>query len=155
MPKRNATAIEITEILTLEYYSLKKTFSGDIKLNTGKNEKIEPVIGGNGTSKVDIKNPLTKIIQEINLKFGTNFTNKEKVLEKIVEAFKADKKAVNCAKENSPAMFKKIIYDKKFYDVCIDSISQDEDLQKTITADMELAETLKEELFGFIYDNLR
>ena len=104
---------------------------------------------------MDIKNPLTKIIQEINLKFGTNFTNKEKVLEKIVEAFKADKKAVNCAKENSLAMFKKIIYDKKFYDICIDSISQDEDLQKTITTDMELAETLKEELFGFIYDNLR
>ena len=62
---------------------------------------------------------------------------------------------MNCAKENSLAMFKKIIYDKKFYDVCMDSISQDEDLEKTITTDMELAETLKEELFGFIYDNLR
>ena len=37
----------------------------------------------------------------------------------------------------------------------MDSISQDEDLQKIITTDMELAETLKEELFGFIYDNLR
>lgn len=155
LPKREITAVEITDILTLEYYTLKKTFSGNIKLAVDQNEKIVPVIGGDGTSKVDTKSPLTKILQEINSKFGTNFTDKEKVLEKIVDAFKADKKAVNCAKENDANMFRKAYnYDKNFGEVCFDSISQDEELSSFIAENMEIMENLKDALFNYIYDNL-
>ena len=154
LPKRNVTAAEIKDILILEYYRLKKDFSGRIKLEVGKDKKILPVTGGNGTSKVDSKNPLTKIIQEINLKFGTNFTDKEKMFEKIVDAFKADKKAVRCAKENSPDMFRKIFYDKNFEDILGDNVSQDEELKNCVATNIELMETLKDGIFDYIYDNL-
>lgn len=152
LPKREITAVEITNILMLEYYTLKKTFSGNIKLAADQNEKIAPVIGGDGTSKIDTKSPLTKILQDINAKFGTNFTDKEKVLEKIVAAFKADKKAVNCAKENTANMFRKAYnYDKNFDEICFDSISQDDELSSFIAENLE---TLKDALFNYIYDNL-
>ena len=154
LPKRKGDSIYITDLLTLEFYKLKQNFSGSIELKSDDNQKISPIIDSEGIVKKNLKNPLTKIIQEINLKFGTDFSNSDKVFEEILFNFSSDKKAVKCAKENDANMFRTAYqYDKHFEDIFYNL--QDSKFINFILNHIEILQTLKEEMFYHVYKALR
>lgn len=103
LPKTRGPYITIDDKVLLEYYKLEKEFDGSISLSG-----LEGGIGGiNGEAGARPKksNSLAEIIAAINEKFGTNFTEMDKVLEQIQEDFLADDKLVSFAQNNDEAMF--------------------------------------------------
>lgn len=103
LPKTRGQYITIDDKVLLEYYKLEKEFDGSISLSG-----LEGGIGGiKGEAGVRPKksNSLAEIIAAINEKFGTNFTEMDKVLEQIQEDFLADDKLVSFAQNNDEAMF--------------------------------------------------
>ena len=148
-------SVEIKDILTLEYYTLKQNFSGSIELKPDNVQKISPDVDGGGIGKTSVKNPLEKIIRQINLKYGTNFTDADKVFEKILEYFKSDGKAVKCAKENDEHMFRKAYkYDEHFDDFLFKNLQFHSDFENFVANHPEILQTLKEEMFPYVYQNL-
>lgn len=156
LPKRKRDSVEITDILTLEYYTLKQNFSGSIILKSDTVQKILPMTSVEDNSKISVKNTLEKIIQEINLKYGTNFTNADKVLEKVLNDFKADKVAVKCAKENDSKMFRTAYkYDEHFEDILFTNFQHDREFENFIINHLEILPILKEEMFDRVYETLQ
>jgi type I restriction enzyme R subunit len=63
----------------MESYQLKPTFSGKIKLERGAAE-LEPQKGGSGGGMdPGEQEPLSQIIKELNDRFGTDFTQDDKI----------------------------------------------------------------------------
>jgi len=70
---------EIQQNIDMDSYRLQKTSNGKIELERGKPE-IEPIgpkSGHSGTSEE--LEPLSQIIEELNERFGTEFTGEDKV----------------------------------------------------------------------------
>ena len=78
LPKRGTEKVNVDDKVLLEYYRLEKEFEGSIKL-TDSNGIIKPIKGETGRGE-QTKNPLTVLIEEVNDKYGTKFTEIDKVL---------------------------------------------------------------------------
>lgn len=103
LPKTRGPYITIDDKVLLEYYKLEKEFDGSISLSG-----LEGGLGGikgEAGARPKKSNSLAEIIAAINEKFGTNFTEMDKVLEQIQEDFLADDKLVSFAQNNDEAMF--------------------------------------------------
>ena len=103
LPKEKGPYITIDDKVLLEYYRLEKEFDGTISLSG--NEGGLGGIKGEAGARPKKSNSLAEIIAAINEKFGTNFTEMDKVLEQIQADFLADEKLVSFAQNNDEAMF--------------------------------------------------
>lgn len=103
LPKEKGPYITIDDKVLLEYYRLEKEFDGSISLSG--NEGGLGGIKGEAGARPKKSNSLAEIIAAINEKFGTNFTEMDKVLEQIQADFLADEKLVSFAHNNDEAMF--------------------------------------------------
>lgn len=70
--------INIDDKVLLEYYKLEKDFEGPIELESTEGG-YTPISGDSGHREPK-KDPLTVIIDKINEKYGTHFTEMDKVL---------------------------------------------------------------------------
>ena len=103
LPKEKGPYITIDDKVLLEYYRLEKEFDGSISLSG--NEGGLGGIKGEAGARPKKSNSLAEIIAAINEKYGTNFTEMDKVLEQIQQDFLADEKLVSFAQNNDEAMF--------------------------------------------------
>ena len=103
LPKEKGPFITIDDKVLLEYYKLEKEFDGSISLSV--NEGGIGGIKGEAGARTKKSNSLTEIIDAINEKYGTNFSEMDKVLEQIQQDFLSDEKLVSFAKNNDEAMF--------------------------------------------------
>ncbi len=103
LPKEKGPYITIDDKVLLEYYRLEKEFDGSISLS-GSESGLGGIKGEAG-ARPKKSNSLAEIIAAINEKFGTNFTEMDKVLEQIQQDFLADEKLVSFAKNNDETMF--------------------------------------------------
>ena len=77
--KRDELPVEIQQNIDMDSYRIKQTASGKIKLDRGIGE-LEPQKGGNDVPDRPRRDrALSQIIQELNERFGTDFTDDDKV----------------------------------------------------------------------------
>jgi type I restriction enzyme R subunit len=100
---REKLPVEIQNQIDLDSYRVEKTMSGSIPLTRGKGE-IEPMKPkGDYTVVPDDIEPLSQIIKELNDRFGTDFTEQDKVFIEQLEAKLAEDLALaNSVKVNPP-----------------------------------------------------
>ena len=103
LPKEKGPYIVLDDKILMEYYRLEKEFDGSISLEG--NEGGLGGIKGEAGAHIKKSNSLAEIIAAINEKFGTEFTEMDKVLEQIQNDFLADEKLVSFAKSNDEDMF--------------------------------------------------
>jgi type I restriction enzyme R subunit len=76
---RDATVIRLGDEVALQYYRLERIFSGAIDLREGEAQAIRsPTEVGTGKAKEE-KAPLSEIIQILNERFGTQFTEEDRL----------------------------------------------------------------------------
>lgn len=76
---RDDTVVKIGSEVDLQYYRLQRVFSGPIDLREGEPEGVySPTDVGTGKSKEE-KAPLSEIIQVLNERFGTIFTEEDRL----------------------------------------------------------------------------
>jgi type I restriction enzyme R subunit len=74
---RDDTVIKVGDEVSLEYYRLQRVYSGAIDLKAGESEGVRsPTDVGTGKAK-DKKALLSEIIQVLNERFGTSFTDED------------------------------------------------------------------------------
>lgn len=153
LPKKETDSVDIKDILSLEYFKLKKNFESDIKLQPDENGTLKPIIGGDGSTIKDKKNPLDEII--INKKYGTNFTVMDKVLSQFRDDFLADDKAVNFAKNNDESMFYTAYYKNRFEDIVFSRFQQNDEFAKFVMGNEEALTSIMAQMLPLIYQDLK
>jgi type I restriction enzyme R subunit len=98
---RDTERVKLGDEVGLEYYRLQRIYSGEITLKAGESDGVKsPTDVGTGRAK-DEKMPLSEIIQVLNERFGTNFTDEDRFFfEQIREKAAADEQVIKLRRAN-------------------------------------------------------
>lgn len=110
--------------VSLQYYRLQKIFEGKIELEKTDGE-LKGERSGLGTPAEEEKATLTEIIQKLNERLGTNFTEIDKVIEQFVEDM-ASNPEMRLRAHNPMDMFQ-VAYQNNIMDVVINRLQQNQD----------------------------
>lgn len=143
--------VDLSDKLVLEYIKQTKLEEGAIELEK-KAGTATPIKGGTGTSKKKTE-PLSAIIEKFNERFGTSFSNQDKVLEQVMEDMKGDQYLVISAQNKDQTAFN-TQFDSKFKDVMIDRYSKNDAFFKELFTDKDKLDFLKDLLGQLAYKDL-
>ncbi len=154
LPKNNSEKINLEDALLLEYYKLQKTAEGNITLE--KTEGVVPGIKGDAGSgsKEKEKGSLSEILDKFNKKFGTTFTEQDKVLAQLKADMMKNEQMANSAKSGDKTAFK-TLYDKQFNDIAINRYEENDSFFKGLFENADKLKFIKELLLADIYNELR
>jgi len=77
--EQDTERVKISDEVSLHYYRLQRIYSGEIDLHKGEPGGVKsPVDIGTGRAK-DEKIPLSEIVKKINERFGTNFSEEDRL----------------------------------------------------------------------------
>lgn len=154
LPIDNSEKINLEDALLLEYYKLQKTAEGNITLE--KTEGVVPGIkgGARSGSKEKEKGSLSEILDKFNKKFGTTFTEQDKVLAQLKADMMKNEQMANSAKSGDKTAFK-TLYDKQFNDIAINRYEENDSFFKGLFENADKLKFIKELLLADVYNELR
>lgn len=151
----NSGQLYLDSDVALEYYRLEKIAEQELKLQTGSVDPLPPVkYAGTGGVPEQSLAPLSKIIHDLNERFGTNFSEMDKILSQMAEDFAADEDLRKKARNNSIDNFK-YPFDSAFINIVLDRMSQNEAFFNKVLDDEKFQQELKEMMMPLIYERLR
>ena len=151
LPKGGTEKIYIDDKVLLEYYKLEKDFDGSIQLEPTE-EGFTPITGEAGKREKK-KDPLTVIIDKINEKYGTEFTEMDKVLLQIENDYAAQDKWKSYAKGNDFKTFM-LLFEKDFPTMAAARYEQNEDFFVKLFSDPEMMKQVMESIGSVVYEKL-
>jgi len=138
--------------IVLQYYRAQKIFEGSIVLY--KSEPLPNTHNAGIPKGEEEKTALSKLIEKINEKFGTEFTGIDKVLEQFVSDMDNNEELRTQARNNSKEHFK-FPFNDAFMDVVIDRMVQNQSFCERVLDDEKFGNTIKDLLVGVVYERLR
>lgn len=155
LPKRDITeALHLDDEVALEYYRLQKIKDGAIELVKGEVGELS------GTSEAGLKRAkeeealLSEIINVLNDRFGTEFTEADKLFfDQIEEELLLDETLKAQAKVNKLDTFK-FAFDDKFIDKLIGRMDQNQEIFEKILEDKVFGDLVKELMMKRIYKKM-
>ena len=135
LPKLGAARVNVEDKILLEYYRLERDYEGAIQLESS-DEDFRPITGdaGRGERK---KDPLTVLIEAINKKYGTNFTEMDKVLLQLENDYVKQGKWQDYARKNDFETFMRLFRDD-FPDMAVKRYEQNDKFFMKMLDDKEL-----------------
>jgi type I restriction enzyme R subunit len=138
---------EVTEAIDLESLRVQRTGSGPVRLERGTRTLDPQVERSGGPGREDPEEALSRIIAELNDKFGADLTEEDRVtLRSVMERLEGDSSldaAVRAnTRENAELTFK-----QKLEDALQDILDKNFKLYKRVTEDASFAERLLAHLF--------
>lgn len=136
----------------LEYYRLEKDFEGSIDLEEAE-EGFRPITGEAGR-KDKKKNPLTVIIDKINERHGTDFTEMDKVLLQIGSDYEAQDKWHGYALNNDFKTFM-LFFEKDFPNMAASRYEQNEEFFVRTFKEPDMMKPIMDTLGTVLYEKLK
>ena len=152
LPKGSREKVDIDDKVLLEYYKLEKDFEGSIELE-GSDGGYVPISGEAG-HKEKKKDPLTVIIDKINEKFGTQFTEMDKVLVQMENDYAKQEKWQDYAKNNDRSTFM-LLFSKDFPTVAAERYEQNDEFFRRLFADPDMMKQVMDTIGSVLYERLR
>ncbi|MEQ8154880.1 MAG: DEAD/DEAH box helicase family protein, partial [Clostridiaceae bacterium] len=152
LPKGGIEKVDLSDKIVLEYYKLSKNFEGSIVLENS--EGYVPNITGETSGKQKTKDPLSIIIDKMNERFGTQFSEQDRVLDQMKSDFAKDEKIVNAAKANDRSLFK-YLYEERFKDVAVNRYEQNDNFFMSLFSDEEKMKFIMDMMAEVIFNELR
>lgn len=153
LPKNNSEKVNLDDELLLEYYKLQKTADGKITLQEQEGV-VAPVSGAGSTGKDKEKDALSEIIEKFNKKFGTAFTEQDKVLAQLKSDMMKNEQMANSAKSGDKTAFR-TLYEKEFNDIAINRYEENDNFFKSLFENADKLKFIKELLLADLYNELR
>ena len=155
LPKRDwSDALFIDDEVALEYYRLQKIKEGAIELEKGVTGELS------GTTEAGLKRAkeeealLSEIIHVLNDRFGTEFTQADKLFfDQIETELMQDEILQSQARVNKIDTFK-FAFDDKFIDMLIGRMDQNKEIFEKILEDKMFGDLVKEMMMKRIYRRL-
>src|SRR5699024_5668533 len=155
LPKNSEDPVYISDDVALEYYRNEKAFDGSISLDSMGGENLYPTQHGGAGRVEEEKERLSSIIDRMNDRFGTDFTDADKLLrDQLIEDMKADEVLVQKAQSNTKENFK-FSFERTFYDYVINRMQSNESFFLKILENPAIKDYLIEDLIHEVYTDLR
>jgi type I restriction enzyme R subunit len=153
--KKSEEPVRPENDVELQYYRLERVASGAIDLKSGETEAVKsPTEVGTGVAEEE-KAPLSEIIEILNERFGTEFSERDRLyLEQIVEDAKQNEKVQQMGRTNPLDNFK-IGIEKMIRDIVMDSLSDNEKLAERFLEDKEVYNAIFPKLAEEVYERVR
>ena len=152
LPKGDRIKVDIDDKILLEYYKLEKKFEGPIELEPTEGGYM-PVSGDAGHREKK-KDPLTAIIERINEKYGTSFTEMDKVLIQMENDYAKQEKWQNYAKNNDRSTFM-LLFAKDFPTIAAERYEQNDEFFKKLFADPDMMKQVMDTVGSVLYERLK
>ncbi len=151
LPKRDLSeSLQLTDELAMEYYRLEKIADGSIDLQPEDGELDGFTEAGIKRSKEE-KAPLSEIINVLNDRFGTDFTEADRLFFDQMEAdLLLDDKLKEQAQANKIDTFK-YAFEDLFLTKLIERMDQNQDIFQKILENKAFGEIVKELLMKSVY----
>ncbi|MFH0947789.1 MAG: type I restriction endonuclease [Elusimicrobiota bacterium] len=155
LPKRGpGNKYQLGDEVALEYYRLQKMAEGNIELQKDSDSSIKPVTEAGIKKGKDIFSPLSEIIKLLNERFGTDFTEADKLFfDQIEEEMILDEKLGTQAKTNTIDNFK-YGFEDLFITKLVERMDQNQEIFNKIMDDKAFSAIVKEYLLKRVYDRL-
>ena len=144
--------INIDDKVLLEYYKLEKDFEGLIELESTEGG-YTPISGDSGHREPK-KDTLTVIIDKINEKYGTHFTEMDKVLVQMENDYANQEKWQSYAKNNDRATFM-LLFEKDFPNMAADRYEQNDQFFRKLFDDPDMMRQVMETVGSVLYERLK
>lgn len=156
LPKRDLSEnVKLQDEIALEYYRLQKISEGRITLQKNSGIELASLHDAPVRKLEEDKVPLSEIITVLNEKFGTDFTDADKLFFDQIEAeLISDRTLSQQAKNNTIENFK-YGFDDLFYNKVIERMSQNEEIFKKIMDSKEFANVVKNIILKSVYEKLQ
>lgn len=152
LPKGQNEKVDIEDKVILEYYKLEKSFEGSVVLET--TEGYVGNIKGSTGGREKKKDSLSVIIDKMNERFGTKFSEQDKVLEQMKSDFAKDEKIVNAVKANDKSLFK-YLYEQKFKDVAVNRYEENDKFFMSLFGDEAKMKFIMDMMSEVIFHELK
>lgn len=147
-PKQGQLPLEVQQNIDLEAFRLRKTGTTKIKLDTGAQELDPMKAKDEGGSKPEDIEPLSQIIRELNERFGTDFTEDDKVFIRQLEQRLANDPALEASIRVNPPADVRLTFDQVVNDKLQEMIDSNFKFYKQITDNPDFAQDLLGWLFS-------
>lgn len=152
LPKGDLGNVYVDDKVLLEYYRLEKDFEGNIELE-GTEEGFNSITGESGRREKK-KDPLTVLIDKINEKYGTNFTEMDKVLLQLENDYAAKEKWQSYAKNNDRKTFM-LLFEKDFPEMAAIRYEQNDDFFVRMFSDSDMMKQVMDSIGSVLYERLK
>jgi len=141
--------------VALEYYRLQKISEGQIALQKDSGAAIKPMSEAGTKKDKEEYARLSEIINLLNDRFGTDFTEADKLFfDQIEEEMVLDEKLGLQARSNTIDNFK-YGFDDVFMDKLVERMDQNHDIFNKITDDKAFGAVVKDYLLKRVYERLK
>lgn len=135
----------------MQYYRLDKIAEKTLSL------AAEPGVLYNATAAVSVPledeyEKLSKILEHINERFGTNFTEMDKVLEQIVQDMAKNKELI--LRAQNPIDLFKIVYDENIMEIILARLTQNQAFCARYLDDTEFRTEIDKLLLPLVHERL-
>ncbi|MCF7871627.1 DEAD/DEAH box helicase family protein [Candidatus Woesearchaeota archaeon] len=156
LPKRQlGEQFKLNDEVALEYYRLQKIKESHIKLEKGKVGELNSAKEAGIRKDKEEKAKLSELIEVLNDRFGTDFTEADKLFFDQIEAeLVEDQKLKSSAEVNNIENFK-FGFDDQFMNKLIDRMEQNEDIFRKINDDKVFASVVKDYMLKKVYNRLK
>lgn len=149
---RDSSKIILDDKLVLEYYKNEQTFTGSIQLDENQGGVV-PIQGGI-VGKEKKKDKLSRILDDINLAFGTHFSEMDKVLLQFVEDLTKNSELKSFGQNNDIKSFE-LIYKDYFDNMLIDRIEENNNFFDKLGQDDDFKKVVMEKLLPLVFERIR
>lgn len=148
--RRDSLPLEVLQQVDMESYRIELTNRLQIMLREGKGE-LEPKESHDYHWQKGSEEALSKIIESLNSRYGTQFTDEDKVIiAHIREKLENNEALRTSARINSKEKLK-MSFEGMFDQTLLDFIEQHFELYKKINDNRELKKNLTDDLFDLLY----
>ncbi|MCK9312719.1 MAG: DEAD/DEAH box helicase family protein [Eubacteriales bacterium] len=152
LPKGDIEKVYVDDKVMLEYYRLEKDFEGSIGPESTQ-EGFRPITGESGRRQKK-KDPLTVLIEMINEKYGTDFTEMDKVLLQIENDYASEEKWQSYARNNDRKTFM-LLFEKDFPEMAASRYEQNDDFFVRMFSDPDMMKQVMESIGAVLYERLK
>lgn len=152
LPRReNPLPYEVLEAIDMETYKVQKGVNTNIAL-VNEEGVIEPMGGGGSTKGTDEEDidPLSKIIKEINERYGTNFSDTDKVILNNLSLKLLKSDILQGSVKNNSKDAAKIKFDELFQDELVGMLDNHFNLYQKLDQSPELKQFVQERVFDYV-----
>lgn len=152
LPKADYTErLKLDNEVALEYYRLQKIAEGDLVLHVQGGHELDPTSEA-GISRVkEEKDKLSNIINVLNEKFGTDFTDADKLYFDQIEQALFENEELKLRALTNPIENFKYAFEEVFLQTLIDRMSDNEEIFDKIMANPEFSSDVKDWMTKKIY----
>lgn len=149
--EREVLPYEVLEAVDMDSYKVEKKVDAKITLDNEEGV-IDPMgLGGNGFEVREERDPLSKIILDINQRFGTAFNTEDKVILNSLSQRLMQNETLEGSIKNNNRHASKIKFDTLFNDELVTMLNGHFDLYKKLDENPELKSYVNDRIFDFVH----